>query len=58
MGPVDTYVIETRSEIPSDGWVGQATFWYAPSLKWHVQKVITDNMGDNRRRYVAEVKVP
>jgi hypothetical protein len=58
IGPVDTYVIETRSEIPSDSWVGQATFWYAPSLKWQVQMQITDNMGDNRRRFVTEVRAP
>ena len=58
MGPVDTYVIETRSEIPSDNWVGEATFWYAPSLKWQVQMVIKDNKGDDRRRQVIEIKAP
>ncbi|MDY0871503.1 hypothetical protein [Dongia rigui] len=58
MGPVDTYVIETRSEIPSDNWVGEATFWYAPSLKWQVQMTIKDNKGDDRRRQVVEIKAP
>jgi hypothetical protein len=58
MGPVDTYVIETRSEIPSDNWVGEATFWYAPALKWQVQMVIKDNKGDDRRRQVVEMKAP
>ena len=58
MGPVDTFVIETRSEIPSDNWVGESTFWYAPSLKWQVQIVIKDNKGDNRRRQVVEIKAP
>jgi hypothetical protein len=57
-GPVDTYVIETTSKVVSGSWVGKARVWYAPSLRWQVQWVITDNAGDNRRRQVIEVQQP
>jgi hypothetical protein len=57
-GTVDTYVIETTSKLVSGNWVGHATVWYAPSLRWQVQWSITDNDGDNRRRQVIEVKAP
>lgn len=57
-GTVDTYVIETTSKMVSGSWVGKATVWYAPSLRWQVQWMITDNDGDNRRRQVIEVKQP
>jgi hypothetical protein len=57
-GTVDTYVIETTSKLVSGEWVGHATVWYAPSLRWQVQWSITDNDGDNRRRQVVAVKTP
>lgn len=56
-GAVDTYVIETTSKATT-GWVGRSTIWYAPSLRWQVQWLITDNKGDNRRRQLVEVKQP
>lgn len=55
-GTVDTYVIETTSKAMLGTWVGKATVWYAPSLKWQLQWVITDNRGDNRRRQVIAVR--
>ena len=58
LGKVDTFVIQTRSEIASAGWTGEATFWYAPSLKWYVQLSIKDSDGDQRRRQVVEIKGP
>lgn len=58
IGSIDTYVIATESRTVMDGWVGRATVWYAPSLKWQVQWEITDNRGDNRRRQVIEVRKP
>jgi hypothetical protein len=58
IGTVDTYVVETTSKIASAGWVGNATCWYAPSIRWQVQWVIEDNKGDNRRRQLIEVKGP
>jgi len=57
-GPVDTYVIETTSKVVSGSWVGKATVWYAPSLRWQVRWEITDNAGDKRRREVTEVQQP
>jgi hypothetical protein len=57
-GPVDTYVIETTSKVLSGSWVGKATVWYAPSLRWQVRWEITDNVGDKRRREVTEVQQP
>lgn len=57
-GPVDTYVIETTSKVVSGSWVGKATVWYAPSLRWQVQWMITDNAGDKRRRQVIDVQQP
>lgn len=57
-GTVDTYVIQSRSRLVSGSWVGIATVWYAPSLRWQVQWEITDNEGDNRRRQVVEVRNP
>ena len=57
-GTVDTYVIETTSKVVSGSWVGTATCWYAPSVRWQVQWVIQDNDGDNRRRQVIEVRKP
>src|ERR1043165_8750889 len=36
-GTVDTYVIETTSKKTVGDWVGKATVWYAPSLRWQVQ---------------------
>jgi len=58
LGKVDTFVIQTKSEIASAGWTGEATFWYAPSLKWYVQLSIKDSDGDQRRRQVVEIKGP
>ncbi len=57
-GSVDTYVIQTTSKVVSGNWVGKATVWYAPSLRWQVQWEITDNAGDKRRRQVIEVHQP
>jgi hypothetical protein len=57
-GTVDTYVVETRSELVSGGWVGTATVWYAPAVRWQVQWEITDTAGDNRRRHVIEIRQP
>lgn len=57
-GAVDAYVIETTSKVLSGSWVGKATVWYAPSLRWQVRWEITDNAGDNRRREVTEVQQP
>jgi hypothetical protein len=57
-GSVDTYVIATESRAVMANWVGKATVWYAPSLRWQVQWVIADNDGDNRRRQVIEVRNP
>jgi hypothetical protein len=57
-GPVDTYVIETTSKVVSGSWIGKATVWYAPSLRWQVRWEITDNAGDKRRREVTEVQQP
>jgi hypothetical protein len=57
-GTVETYVIETTSKLVSGNWVGRATVWYAPSVRWQVQWVITDNEGDNRRRQLVEIKKP
>lgn len=57
-GAVDTFVIETTSKIVSGTWVGHATVWYAPSLRWQVQWLIEDNKGDHRRRQVIEIRQP
>jgi hypothetical protein len=57
-GAVDTYVIETTSKTMVGDWVGKATVWYAPSLRWQVQWQIEDNARDHRRRQVIEVKQP
>jgi hypothetical protein len=59
IGKVDTYVIHTKSEIAMDGWVGEATFWYAPALDWYVQMEIksTDD-GDHRARQVIAFTKP
>ena len=57
-GNVDTYVIQTTSKVVSGSWVGKATVWYAPSLRWQVKWEITDNAGDKRRRQVIEVAQP
>lgn len=58
LGTVDTYVIETTSKLVSGGWVGTATVWYAPSVRWQVQWDIDDNRGDRRRRQLIEIKQP
>ena len=58
LGKVDTFVVQTRSEIPSASWTGDATFWYAPSLHWYVQLVIKDSDGDGRRRQVISIAKP
>ncbi len=55
-GTMDTYVIETTSKLVSGNWVGRATVWYAPSLRWQVQWSIRDNNGDNRRRQLIAIK--
>ncbi len=55
-GTVDTYVIETTSKLVSGSWVGHATVWYAPSLRWQVQWAIRDNDGDNRRRQLVAIR--
>ena len=57
-GAIDTYVIETTSKMVNGNWVGRATVWYAPSLRWQVQWLIEDNKGDRRRRTVIEVEKP
>ncbi|HEX6120547.1 MAG TPA: hypothetical protein VFZ03_13945 [Dongiaceae bacterium] len=57
-GAIDTYVIETTSKAMVGDWVGKATVWYAPSLRWQVQWQIEDNARDHRRRQVIEVKQP
>jgi hypothetical protein len=57
-GTVDTYVIETTSKLVSGGWIGKATVWYAPSIRWQVQWDIDDNRGDRRRRQLVEIKQP
>jgi hypothetical protein len=58
IGKVDTYVIETISKLESGSWVGTATVWYAPSVRWQVRWLITDTAGDRRRREVIAVKHP
>ena len=58
IGKVDTYVIQTKSEIASIGWTGEATFWYAPALEWYVQAVIKDSAGDDRQRQVIAITKP
>jgi hypothetical protein len=58
MGKVDTYVIHTKSEIASDGWVGESTFWYAPALDWYVQMVIKDTDGGHRERQIVSITKP
>lgn len=58
LGTVDTYVIETTSKLVSGNWIGRATVWYAPSLRWQVQWAIRDNDGDTRRRQVIAIKKP
>jgi len=57
-GTVDTYVIQTTSKLVSGNWLGRATVWYAPSVRWQVQWLIRDNDGDNRRRQVIEIRKP
>jgi hypothetical protein len=57
-GTVDTYVIETRSESVDGRWVGTATVWYAPSLRWQVQWDISDTAGDHRQRKLIEMRQP
>ena len=58
IGKVDTYVIETTSKAVDDSWVGEATVWYAPSVRWQVRWIITDNAGDRRRREVIAIERP
>ena len=58
IGEVDTYVIETTSKLVSGSWVGTATVWYAPSVRWQVRWIITDTAGDRRRREVIAIERP
>jgi hypothetical protein len=58
IGKVDTYVIETTSKLESGSWVGTATVWYAPSVRWQVRWLITDTAGDRRRREVIAMERP
>src|SRR5690349_13817150 len=58
IGKIDTYVLHTRSEIASDGWVGEATFWYAPALDWYVQMETKSSDGKHRARQVIAVTKP
>jgi hypothetical protein len=58
IGKVDTYVIHTKSEIAADKWVGESTFWYAPSLDWYVQSVIKSSDGDDRERQIISITKP
>jgi len=58
MGKIDTYVIHTKSEIAADGWVGESTYWYAPSLDWYVQLVIKSTDGDDRERQIISIAAP
>jgi hypothetical protein len=58
MGKVATYVIHTKSEIASENWVGEATFWYAPELHWYVQMVIKGTDDDERARQVIAIRKP
>ena len=58
IGDVDTYVIETTSKLESGSWVGRATVWYAPSVRWQVRWLITDTAGDHRRREVIAIESP
>ena len=57
-GTVETHVIETTSKLISGDWVGRSTVWYAPSLRWQVQGLITDNTGDNLCRQLVEISQP
>lgn len=57
-GNVDTYVIETTSKMVVGSWVGKATVWYAPSLRWQVKWVIKDTEGFRRSRQVIEIQKP
>jgi hypothetical protein len=57
LGKVDTYVIHTKSEM-ADGWVGEATAWYAPALDWYVQMEIKSTDGDHRVRQAIALKKP
>ena len=58
IGDVDTYVIETTSKLESGSWVGKATVWYAPSVRWQVRWLITDTAGDRRYREVTAIERP
>ena len=58
IGKVDTYVIHTKSEIAAEGWIGEATFWYAPALDWYVQMEIKSTDGDHRARQVIAFTKP
>jgi len=58
IGEVDTYVIETTSKQVSGPWVGTATVWYAPSVRWQVRWIITDTAGDRRRRELIAIERP
>jgi len=58
MGRIPTLVLQTHSEIAAANWKGDATFWYAPSLQWYVQMVITDTDGSKRRRQIVSISKP
>ena len=57
-GSYDTFVVRRNSERAQGGWRGEATFWYAPEVRWNIRYTFSDIYGRHVDRHVIRISPP